>query len=165
MQPAGYELLSRTVLAGDQHPRLARRHLLDQLADVFDLGRESDDRLGLCGMGPAAAARCGSRRGRGGIRVVDGPVDGLQQTVHVDGFGQKVLRTVAYGLHGRVDRGVGREGNDRNARIGNPEGGVRDDHVEGDLPAQDRRLGLVLGRLGRKTFVFQPLTQDVSHAF
>ena len=57
---------------------------------------------------PAAGAACRGRRGglhRG--RVVDRAVDGLQQAVHVDGFGQIVLGTVAYGFHGRVDRRLG----------------------------------------------------------
>ena len=38
VEPAGHQLLARAVLAGDEHPGLARGHLVDQLADVLDLG-------------------------------------------------------------------------------------------------------------------------------
>ena len=103
VQPAGDKLFAGAVFARDQHARFARRDLVDQQADMFDLGRGADDMLRLR-IVPAAGAACRGRRGGGhGGRVVDRAVDGLQQAVHVDGFGQIVLGAVAYGLHGRVD--------------------------------------------------------------
>ena len=103
VQPACDQLFAGAVFARDQHARFARRDLVDQQADMFDLGRGADDMLRLR-IVPAAGAACRGRRGGGhGGRVVDRAVDGLQQAVHVDGFGQIVLGAVAYGLHGRVD--------------------------------------------------------------
>ena len=166
VEPAGHQLLARAVLAGDEHPGLARGHLVDQLADVLDLGRDADDVFRLRGMRAAAAAHDGSRGGRRcGRGICDGAVDGLQQPVHVDRLGQEVLRSAAHGLHRRVDRGVGRKGYERNAGIGDLASGVRNDQVERNLPAYIRGCRLVLNGFRRKSFIFQPLAQNVSHAF
>ena len=118
-------------------------------------------------MRAAAAAHDGSRGGgRGcGRGICDGAVDGLQQPVHVDRLGQEVLRSAAHGLHRRVDRGVGRKGYERNAGIGDLASGVRNDQVERNLPAYIRGCRLVLNGFRRKSFIFQPLAQNVSHAF
>ena len=165
VQPAGHKLLSRAVFARDQHPGLARGHLVDQLADVFDLGRDADDPLGLGGVRPAAAHGRGGRgrlRGRG---IVDGAVQRLQQPVHVDGFCEEILRSVAHGLDRRVDRRVGREGYERDACIRNLALRVGQNHVERNPLAQCRGRSLVLDGFGREPFILQPLAQNVSHAF
>ena len=157
--------LSRAVFARDQHPGLARGHLVDQLADVFDLGRDADDPLGLGGVRPAAAHGRGGRgrlRGRG---IVDGAVQRLQQPVHVDGFCEEILRSVAHGLDRRVDRRVGREGYERDACIRNLALRVGQNHVERNPLAQCRGRSLVLDGFGREPFILQPLAQNVSHAF
>ena len=168
VEPAGHELLSRAVFARDQHPGLARGHLVDQLADVLDLGRDADDPFGLGGMRPAAAAHgCGGRgrlRGRG-VGIVDGAVQRLQQPVHVDGFGEEILRSVAHGLDRRVDRRIGRESYERDTGVRNLALRVGQNHVERDLLAQYRGRGLVLDGFRREPFILQPLAQNVSHAF
>ena len=166
MEPAGHELFARAVFARDQHTGLARGHLVDQPADVFDFGRDADDLFRLRGV-CAAAAPCGSLlrgrlRGRG---IVDGTVQRLQQPVHVDGLGEEILRAVAYGLERGIDRGVGREGYERYACIRDFTFRIGQDHVERNLFTQHRGRSLVLDGFRRKTFVLQPFAQNVSHTF
>ena len=169
VEAARHQLLARAVFARDQYARLRRGDAVDQPADAVDLGRVADDRLGLRGTCAAAAAhtrRCrrgGGRRDSG--RVLDRPLNGLQQVVHVDGLGEEILRSVADGPHGRVDRRLGRKGDEGYAGIRNFACRVGEDHVEGNLRAHVRRLLFVFGGLGRETFVFEPLAQRVSHTF
>ena len=164
MQPARHKLLARSVFTRDQYAGLAGGDLVDELADVFDLGRNADNPSGLCRACSAAAFRS-CRRGCRGGRVVEGLLDRLQQMVHVYGFGEKVLGAVAHGAHGRIDRCVVREGDEGNSPVGNPAGRIGEDHVKGDLFAQFRGLGIVFGRFGGESLVFETFAQNVSHAF
>ena len=163
MQPTGHQFLAGAVLAGNQHARVAGRNLVDELPHLPDTFRSADNLLGVHGMGPARAAR---RSGGGfGRRVVDGAVNRPQQPVHVDGLGKVIAGSAAHRLDRRINGRLGREDDERNARIGDLAARVGENDVERNLTAHLRRCGFVLDRLGRETLVFEPLAQRVSHTF
>jgi len=167
VQPAGDKLFAGAVFARDQYARLARRHLVDQLADVFHLRRGADD-LFRMHIARTARAACGSGRGCAGgcgRRVVDGAVYGLQQAVHVDGLGEVILRTVAYGFDRRVDRRFRRKNDERDSGVGNLAAPVRKDDVERYFLAHRRCSLLIFGGFGREAFEFETLAERVSHTF
>jgi len=171
VHPTGHELLARAVFARDEHPRIARRHLVDKLPHPLDLSGRTDDGLGM-ESGTAATPDDGRLRGgrgyRSGIGLV-GRIDHLmnrgKQPIHVDGLGQVIACTVAHGSHRRIDGTLARQDDERNPRIGNPAGRIGQNEVERYLFAQPRGYARILRRFGREALVLQSLAQDVSHTF
>ena len=89
----------------------------------------------------------------------------LQQAVHVDGLGEVILRTVAYGFDRRVDRRFRRKNDERDSGVGNLAAPVRKDDVERYFLAHRRCSLLIFGGFGREAFEFETLAERVSHTF
>ena len=94
------ELLARPALAGDEHARLGRRDLLDDVEDRLHCRARADD---VVEAEPLLQARAELRRFALEATALQRAVDDDEELVELDGLGEVVLGPLLHGLHGRVD--------------------------------------------------------------